>query len=315
MRHLVTLAGFFLVLLSLIFVVENIIDSKLWQIDGEFLHRLLGILFGLAVIYAFSGCILATAWHRLIPRVGENDLSWRQAIALYGRTQVAKYLPGNVYHLVGRHAYGHMLGLRHRPQLIAVLLEVAFTILAAVTLIMLVWPLLTLRTGDNIEQTLTLIVSVLGVVLVVLAVLLLYRRTFYLRKLSDLLGGINIERSGCWQAYALYIIFFLISSALVFCLILAALDLPLPIYPDSMWPLVIFTTSVAWLLGFITPGASAGVGVREAVFIALLAPAIGSKDATLIAVCFRFVTVIGDLLYFLVSLALQSKPIESTPTS
>ena len=55
----------------------------------------------------------------------------------------------------------------------------------------------------------------------------------------------------------------------------------------------------AWTLGFLTPGAPAGLGVREAVLVALLTPSAGEPAALTAALAFRAATLGGDLLFYL----------------
>jgi uncharacterized membrane protein YbhN (UPF0104 family) len=55
---------------------------------------------------------------------------------------------------------------------------------------------------------------------------------------------------------------------------------------------------IAWLAGLITPGAPAGVGVRELVLLFLLGEQIPAADLLLAVVLGRIVTVVGDLLFF-----------------
>jgi uncharacterized membrane protein YbhN (UPF0104 family) len=52
----------------------------------------------------------------------------------------------------------------------------------------------------------------------------------------------------------------------------------------------------AWIVGFVIPGASAGIGVREAAVILLLSPAVGAANAAVIATIYRIVTAGGDAL-------------------
>ena len=55
--------------------------------------------------------------------------------------------------------------------------------------------------------------------------------------------------------------------------------------------------SAAWLVGFVVPGAPGGLGVREAVLIAgLSAVALPATEATAVALAYRFVTMVGDVL-------------------
>ena len=64
---------------------------------------------------------------------------------------------------------------------------------------------------------------------------------------------------------------------------------------------------LAWLAGFITPGTPAGVGVREIVLLFLLRGQIEQADLLLAIVLGRVVTVIGDLLYFIMATFINKK--------
>jgi hypothetical protein len=59
------------------------------------------------------------------------------------------------------------------------------------------------------------------------------------------------------------------------------------------------TLAGAWVVGFVIPGASAGIGVREAAVILLLSPVLGAADAAAIATIYRLVTAGGDALFAL----------------
>ena len=58
------------------------------------------------------------------------------------RTQIAKYIPGNIFHFIGRHAMGRRFGFGHTPMVSAAVLEGIGLILAASLLALvgaLVW--------------------------------------------------------------------------------------------------------------------------------------------------------------------------------
>ena len=59
---------------------------------------------------------------------------------------------------------------------------------------------------------------------------------------------------------------------------------------------------IAWLAGLVTPGAPAGIGVREIVMYALLHTLISQSDLLTAIVLARIVTVAGDLLFYLLAL-------------
>jgi len=61
----------------------------------------------------------------------------------------------------------------------------------------------------------------------------------------------------------------------------------------------------SWIAGYITPGAPAGLGVREAVLVSALTPLYGASVAVGLTVSLRVVTTMGDGLVFLIALAVR----------
>jgi uncharacterized membrane protein YbhN (UPF0104 family) len=55
---------------------------------------------------------------------------------------------------------------------------------------------------------------------------------------------------------------------------------------------------VSWLAGFATPGAPAGLGVRETVMLTLLSPTMPMSDAVAASLVFRIATTATDLSVF-----------------
>jgi uncharacterized membrane protein YbhN (UPF0104 family) len=65
--------------------------------------------------------------------------------------------------------------------------------------------------------------------------------------------------------------------------------------------------SLAWLAGFIVPGAPGGIGIREAVFIALFGRELGEGTAAGLAVLLRVITSVGDVMTFGIAYVLGRK--------
>jgi hypothetical protein len=103
------------------------------------------------------------------------------------------------------------------------------------------------------------------------------------------------------RAGSLYILFFLVVAALLWLLALSVAETGRPSidFADS-----VSAVALAWLVGFATPGSAAGIGVREAILIAALQGPLGASASTLVALALRLVTIAGDVLFFLLSIAL-----------
>jgi len=63
--------------------------------------------------------------------------------------------------------------------------------------------------------------------------------------------------------------------------------------------------SIAWITGFVTPGAPGGIGVREAMIVLLFSPIFGSGPAVGLGVILRVTTILGDALAFLMGLLIK----------
>jgi len=69
------------------------------------------------------------------------------------------------------------------------------------------------------------------------------------------------------------------------------------IYDVSIF-VVISACIVAWTVGFVTPGAPGGIGVKEAILSLILADFYGREYVLVCALLFRIVTVSADVLTF-----------------
>jgi hypothetical protein len=65
--------------------------------------------------------------------------------------------------------------------------------------------------------------------------------------------------------------------------------------------------AAAWVIGFVSPGAPAGLGVRELVLILALTPLCGKEVSIGLAGILRLLTTVGDGFCFLVGLLLLNK--------
>ena len=72
------------------------------------------------------------------------------------------------------------------------------------------------------------------------------------------------------------------------------------------WPLIIGGYAFAWAVGFVVPGAPAGLGIREATLLTLLSSIFSSADLLLGILVFRMINTLGDMVFFIVSVVVQN---------
>ncbi|HET6521574.1 MAG TPA: hypothetical protein VFG47_17410 [Geminicoccaceae bacterium] len=304
-RGLLRLAGLALAVLCLAFVGLQLAEHRPWRLEPRLLAALLGwSLFG-AVVYALASLLVSSAWRHLLAACG-HELPPAVAHAVYGRSQIAKYLPTNALHVVGRHLMGRALGVSHARLVRSALYESAARVACA-----------GLLAGPLLAGPLWLL---LPAGLVGLAALAGRRRPSPPPSPEAAPAGVVPPAAGVAGSLAAaglrYVAFFLVVGGVLWLLTVAAAGGPeagSTVATPTGFARSLSINALAWLVGFLSVGAAAGVGVREAVLIASLSPAIGPAEAAAVAVALRAVTVLGDTLFFLGCLALPLRPTTAAP--
>lgn len=223
------------------------------------------------------GILLTFSWRKIVAHFG-GALTRRQAFHIYGISQIGKYIPGNIFHFAGRQAMGQQAGVPAGAMFKSAIWEIGlFSVVGALFAPLalpgyLHWPI---WTGIGLFA-----IGVIAVVAAIKAVLdndILFAATYYFA--------------------------YLLGFSAVFLIALSVLtDMPL-----GSIPILIGAYVISWLAGLLTPGAPAGIGVRELVLYTML---IGTFDQSIIAptvLLGRAVNVVGDVLFFLAALLTRNK--------
>ncbi len=247
------------------------------------------ILGGLA--YAVALSLVAAGWSVLVRSASpDGSLPVRSALSIYAISQLFKYLPTNTLHYVGRHAALRRLGIAHSAAALGGLGEIVLIVPASLLVTLIAGQTAFSRLDGRIGG-LSLAVAAL-LVFGALALHLIIPRLARIPRTAALAQALGSRRLrvAAIVAFASYSLFFIVSGA-IFAIV--ACQLGDWRAEDAMLLGTIWTGS--WALGFVAPGAPAGIGVREAILIAGLAAAGHPADAAQIAIAMRLVTLLGDL--------------------
>jgi uncharacterized membrane protein YbhN (UPF0104 family) len=232
----------------------------------------------ITVIYGAANVMLAVAWRDLLEHCGSASRA-RWAIRVFGVTQLAKYIPGNFFHLASRQTIGMHDGHDAGALLKSAVWEFGTLMSSAIAFGIWVTPLML----TNVSYTYA------GVVFFATVFVISFSAQRYFSPL--------VMRAVLW-----YSGFLLLSGLLYF----ATLQLLVP--ETSLFdalPGIVGAYVIAWLLGAITPGAPAGIGVREVVMFALLQPVVGQTELLVSIVISRVITAGGDILFYFGALSMQ----------
>ena len=290
--RLARFVGYGAVLLSFGYIAQILYKEYDHILETKNIGAILTAIICSSIAYGVFSSFLCIAWHQLLG--GNLSIDFKTAFRLYARAQIAKYLPGNIMHLVGRFVLPESSKIGRIRIASASFWEIVLFIISALLLSLLSWPHIT---PSYFEYSLSHQQSTILITLTPLGFLAVGR----------IIKSEKIEALG--RALFFYLLF-LGLSALCYGWISILLD------PENVnFSQVITLTgcyAFSWFLGTITPGSPSGIGIREAILIGLTDPLLGSSNAMVAAIAIRLVTTAGDVFLYLFSFVGQAS--SSIPT-
>lgn len=243
-------------------------------------------------------------WKSLLSDQGIN-LPASTSCRIVGMSQVGKYLPGNVGHMVGQVALAKAAGVPVGVSVTSLLISTLW--LVAIGLAMGGAGLVVFLDSNEwvhlpVPHPIWLVM--LGLAVVVSPWLGLWTLNQCIPKLSRWLGQGQLVSLPRFRTAAF------VASGFVVCFFVFGIMLKLQavylfnIQEGSVWAFTFLFTS-AWIAGYLLPGAPGGLGVREAITIALFSPLVGAGAAVGLSVTMRLATVLGDGLAFVAGILIQ----------
>lgn len=228
----------------------------------------------------------------------KQSLGGIRGICVYLTTNIAKYLPGNVWHFYGRISAVSKSGGSLGAATLSVLLEPLLMAAAALLIALISTGMGWLKTDFN-----------LGIWGLQIACLIAVLVGIHPRILNPLMHWLSRGKGNAPAANKVNLkhypflpllgeIGFLIFRGTGFLLTLMAFATILP----QQIPQLISAFSFAWLLGLVVPGAPGGMGIFEATTIALLDNSQFSPAIILTTVaCFRVVSILAEAIAAMVA--------------
>ncbi len=282
-RQALRLVGVALTLVCCYFVFRSIQSSAITIGSRLFSRDVIFAVIGCSILWVALNGTLGLLWRTLLS-VGGSGISRRDSVLLSFRTQIAKYLPGNVFHLAGRVVLAGRYGVSKSQAGMATLAEALILVSVAVAIsVRLFWSLEWGRPA------------------LVIAFLFLGATTIVFRKsLARLLAkrelGIGYPRSLAifGKAFCYSVVVFSIQALMFVWVELALFD-------DAAVTLFnrIEIVASSWAAGFVVVGSPGGLGVREFVISSFASGENEIARFALVATVTRLCSMIGDLLSFL----------------
>jgi hypothetical protein len=251
---------------------------------------------GLYLIIVLAG---SAAWYLLLRSTGATA-PLIAVLTIWGRAQAGKYLPGNIGQYLGRAALAWQHGIPVHQSALTLVFETIGLVVTAAACALLAG-LRGSSAGSPLDDPWKIALLATGAVAVPFLLAHVLERWFpeALRKRLGVarLPVPSVPTLGA--CLALYAVCF-VCGGLSFELLARGL---FGAGSAASWAWVIPAFALSWVAGFVTPGAPAGLGVREALLVGATAPLYGPGAALSTALALRVVTVLGDGIAFLAGTA------------
>lgn len=283
--------GNVLVVIAVIFLVRKYrslgIDISEY-INKGFVIKLIPVLLLFSVLISFQ----FIPWVLIVRALTGSSIPASSFYRVFQRANIMKYIPGNIFQYIGR---GEILSeddsLNVANIAASVLIESFSLAFAAL--------LLGFCGGRAYLETLffehrAVFLTLTGCCLAVMIILTIFRSKI---KEWARLKGIIVTKRLILNTALSVCFFFLTFLIQAFFQIIIIYSLS-----DSLNIKLLLTVggafSVSWLAGYITPGASGGIGVREALFCLMLEQYIAGDILLISVIIFRVVNIIVDMIAY-----------------
>jgi len=284
-KSLLTLFGKLLGILGLIYVFYTLSQAYTLSAFIQQFIQFIAVLPLLILLNILSILIGIYAWQKMLQHYASEPLNYITSYYYFTKTEIAKYLPGNIFHFLGRQLLSSKIGIS-QAQMLKISLLFSLLLLTATILTSTIFAFSSLAISNTI------------LVLMALATLGSLGILFYLYPTFPLKKKISLNFS---------LAFSIALQGLMLGLIL--------IYQNEDMGINVFFLCVAiytlsWLIGFVTPGASGGLGVREGAFIAMLSYVsldIASESIVFSILLVRLINILVDALLYLSTFIIKNK--------
>lgn len=306
LKKVIKTVGNVVMIAALAFVVKKLFDMdiSLSQFrEGRVLAALSLCMLVTTVIIIFS----CYPWLVFTRSLSGRKIPFSTAMPVYTQSNLYKYLPGNVFQYVGRNQLASDMDISHVDVACATVLDVLFCVFwtAVISVILLGGRIAELMAeyGRNL-----LMVGAVGIVLLILLIIAIKLKfkdklKSYLSRYSKAFAKEN--RPMLLRGAFYYLLQNLVSACMYF------ICLKLIVPQADTGELIALTGAFmfAWIIGFVTPGAPGGIGIREGVMLFVCGDNFADRIVLFVLVM-RIASIGADLAAFIIGkIYAKAKPL------
>ncbi|MCL1844162.1 MAG: lysylphosphatidylglycerol synthase domain-containing protein [Defluviitaleaceae bacterium] len=299
-KKIVSWVGTFLMLVSLGFIARRLAT---YGIDFSLLTSPAVVAGLLAVAFAEGVVIFGASFNfrALLKNVSGISVAKPVAVVVYLMSNLYKYIPGGIMYVAGRHRMAvETEGLRHSKVAFSTVAEGVITALGALVVA------LTLAFEHSRSYVLQefdflpFVLLIAGIALIVIVPPIYFFREKITKGFKKFWETVEIFKPAVLAKRFAWALAMMFLWGATFVITLVLLGQPMT---DGLVTTIIGLYLLAWLAGFLTPGAPSGLGIREAVMMMFLSGLVYENILLAAMVIHRVITVVGDLAAYGLGLA------------
>jgi hypothetical protein len=300
-KKLLKIIGNILTVISII-----IIAGRLWKsgfdISVLFQPGMLLVFLILIIVQTAKISVSCFPWLQIVEVLTGAKLSFATVRKIYVTSNLYKYIPGNIFQYVGRNSLAVKEGISHVAVGLATLTDMGIMLFAALCTAIILMKDYAIRMiieyGENLAKI--AVICILALALLIIALLPKYKAVFK-KKIVNFVSKITAKNA---LKILLCFLYYAVNNA-IGCLMFIGMirtltggTLEMDLYLKLAGAYIL-----SFVIGFITPGASGGLGIREAAMLVLSGGLAGEDVIVLASIVMRIVGVLGDIFaYFAVQL-------------
>lgn len=289
--------GYIITIIAFIFIGKSLLSMNLdvKYITNPFSAVIFVILMSMG--YAVIVYISSYAWKSILEFINKDAIPLRDITGVYVKSNIAKYLPGNVMHFAGRNLLAGRLGFKQLDITFCSILEIVMLVFTS-CILSFIFAMKIFKSSLKylllkINFNIILAVVIALILLIMLAIWFIFKKTQFLKNYSHLFTK-SFLKLLCKLSF-IYSITLIVPG--IFLLLTLKLILNCNVSLHSIM-IIISAYTISWVLGFVVPGAPGGIGIRESILLLILTQFYTNSIVLLAIILLRIISVLGDLIAF-----------------
>lgn len=297
------LIGNIAAVIAVIFVVRRFIrmdvDPKVFSSPRVIAAAIITASFGVV-----SLCVNCFPWLKFVEVLSDRKIPFQAAMIVYAKSNIYKYVPGNVFQYVGRNKLAADLSISNVDVVCATVLDLICGIIPTTLISAIMLGRYVMELVRRYWKGAAIFFAVgIALLLIIAAAVFTFRK-----KLAGYIDRYRSAFTKVNRAKFIAAIVFYFMMALISCAV-NLLNARLVFDGAADFGQLITITGAygfAFILGYITPGAPGGIGIRESVML-LVCGGMYEESALVYVLVYRVASIISDISGFILSLFVEKK--------